>query len=63
MLSKRAENDCFSKMWKMGSRNWENVENEPPVISAPIDFEIPKFLDFVYTNPSQASHLDAKKKT
>ncbi len=43
--------------------NCENVENGPPVISEKVALEIRKILDFVYTNPSQASHLDAKKKT
>ena len=43
--------------------NLENVAFEPPKFKPPDTFEIEKVLDFVYTNPSQASHLDAKKKT
>ena len=46
-----------------GQQNWENVAFGQQVISERLALEIRKMLDFVYTNPSQASHLDAKKKT
>ena len=60
MLSKRAENIVFAKMLHLGNRIGKMLHLGHRSFRRP---EIPKLCDFVYTNPSQASHLDVKKKT